>query len=494
MRTSRGAAAGPALIGVAAIAGLAGALRATQPVLGGPDPFWHWDLGRRILESGLVREDPYSFLTEGQPWILNQWATEALIGVVDRFFGLPGVAVLGSVVVLAVYAVVGWHMWRRSPSLLTVGLLGLVYMAGMSNLSLRGNLFTYLLLPLMLAELRRDGGPRLLVVVGLMVAWTNLHAGFLFGPLLAIVDGLGRVAVAPPSDRRTTARRRVTVLVVALAATVVTPYGPSLLVQVLDLSAGGVGSGITEWAAPTLTAPTVLPYTALMGLSLVAVATANRREDLPDVLVVVAFSIIGASATRNLAPAAVVLGVTAAPYVERAWHQLRGGARAPAPSPARPPDRALTGALMVAAVTAIVVVVPHQRGVEHHATNVPLAIAHDLAALDRPVRAHVTSLWAPAVSIIGGEHVRTTVDGRLELFTSDDFVGATDIESANPGWLATIDAWCVTDIIVREDDPAAEALADESGWREHGQARTTTDPDDDRVARWFTRDPVRPCG
>lgn len=488
MTEKRGAAAGPSLIGVSAIAALAGVLRATEPVLGGPDPFWHWDLGRRIISGGLVTEDPYSFLTAGQPWILNQWATEALIGIVDRAFGLPGVAILGALLVLVVYAVVGWHMWRRSPSLLTVVLLGLVYTAGMSNLSLRGNLFTYLLLALVLAELRRDDGPRLLVVAGFMVAWTNLHAGFLLGPLLIVVDGVGRILVAMPDRRRPVALRRGALALVALAATVVTPYGPGLLLQAVRLSAGGVASGITEWAAPTLTATTVLPYTVLMGVSLVSVAVANQRDDLPDVLVVVAFSIIGASATRNLAPAAVVLGITAAPYVSRTWLELREQTAVPAPSPARPPDWALAGALLVGGVGAGVMLVPHQRGVEHHATNVPLAIVRELAELDRPVRAHVTSLWAPAVSILGGDHVKTTVDGRLELFSPEDFMTAGEIESADPGWLEQLDRWCVTDLVVRADGPVATVLTGEPIWEERLRAPTTPDGDGERQAVWFTRD------
>lgn len=487
MRTRRGAASGPALIGVAAIAALAGVFRATEPVLGGPDPFWHWDLGRRILASGLVREDPYSFLTEGQSWILNQWATDALIGVVDRLFGLPGVAVLGALLVLVVYSVVGWRMWRRSPSLLTVALLGLVFMAGMSNLSLRGNLFTYLLLAFLLAELRRHGGPRLLVVGTLMIAWTNLHAGFLLGPLLVIVDGVGRILVATPGQRMAVALRRGAVLLVAVATTLVTPYGPGLLLQAVRLSAGGVASGITEWAAPTLTATTVLPYTVLMAIALTSVAIANRREDLPDVLVVVAFSIIGASATRNLAPAAVVLGITAAPYVSRSWNQLRGDAEVSAPSPSRPPDRAIAGVLLLSAITAIVLVIPHQRTVEQHATNVPLAIVRELAALDRPVRAHVTSLWAPAVSILGGDHVRTTVDGRLELFTPDDFAAASEIESADPGWLEQLDDWCVTDLVIRADEATARALSGARAWEKRLTAPTTPDVEETRQAAWFAR-------
>lgn len=493
MRTSRGAAAGPALIGIAAIASLAGVLRATEPVLGGPDPFWHWDLGRRIIETGLVREDPYSFLTEGQDWILNQWATEALIGLVDRAFGLPGVAVFGALLVLVVYAVVGWQMWRRSPSLLTVGLFGLVYMAGMSNLSLRGNLFSYLLLAIMLAELRRNGGPRLGIVGGLMVAWTNLHAGFLLGPLLVIVDGLGRLGVAESAERAPLVRRRAVVLFVAVAATLATPYGPGLLFQAVRLSAGGVASGITEWAAPTLTATTVLPYTALMGLALTSVAIASRRGDLPDILLIVTFAIVGASATRNLAPAAVVLGITSAPYVARAWKDLRTLPGTATHPPARHADWAVAGALIVGAVAAVVVLVPHRPGVENHATNVPLAITSELATLDRPVRAHVTSLWAPGVSVLGGHHVETTVDGRLELFTSKDFARAGHIESADPGWLETLNDWCVTDVVVPAEDALARTLADTTGWERRRTAPTTIEgAQPQRLAVWFTRASMGP--
>lgn len=452
-------------MGVTAVAVLAGIMRASEPVLGGPDPFWHWDLGRRIVRNWLPTSDPYSFLTNGRDWVLNQWGTEALVGVVDAIGGLWLVGIFAALLVSAAYFHVGWRVWRRCPSLLSVALFGLVYMAGMSNLTLRGNLFTYLLAPVVLAELHREQGPRPLVVVLTMVVWTNLHAGYLMGLALLLVHAVGEVAANPDGRRRAELlRHRGFLLAAALGATMVTPYGPRLLWQSLALSLRGAGSGISEWGAPTLTAPTVLPFTLVAALALVSIGVAAGRRDLPDVLVIVAFTLLGASATRNLAPAAIILGITAAPYLYRTVQGLRRASDKAAPSPVRTPDRVGVATLATVGVAVIVVLVPATSNPEAHASNVPLAIVDELQAAERPIRAHVSSLWAPAVSILAGDDVRISVDGRLELFTADDIGSANTIENADPGWLDQLDQWCVTDVIVPEEGPAGVYLADHPDW------------------------------
>lgn len=482
---SRGPAAGPALVGVAAVGVLSTAVRASGPVLSGPDPTWHWDLGRRIIRHWLPAEDPYSFLTAGRDWILNQWGTEALIGLVDAVGGLWLVAVATALLVGGIFFHVGWRMWRRTSSLLVIPVLGLVYAASMSNLTLRGNLFTYLLLPLLLAELQRDDAPRFRVVIPVMAIWANLHAAFLMGLALMAIHGAGCVLSRPHGQRLEVLRRRGSLFLAATAATVVTPYGPALLVQSLGLALHGGGSGISEWAPPSLTATTVLPFTTLVAAGLVAMAVVASRDDLPDVLVVVAFTLLGASAIRNLAPASIVVGIVAAPYIHAAVRELLDHGPVPPAGPVRLLDRVASTLLLVVAVVLALVLVPASGSLRPHLGLAPVRAIAGLAEVDRPVRAYVGSLWTPAVSILGGEHVRTAVDGRLELFTEEEIQQATTLLAADPGWEEQLEDWCITDVIVSPDSPVGTYLDERDGWARVLISDVANQPEEEAV--WHHR-------
>ena len=70
-----------------------------------------------------------------------------------------------------------------------------------------------------------------------------------------------------------------------------------------------------------------LPYTALLVIVLVALVVTAGTRNLPDVLLVVAFAVLGASAVRNVAPAAIVLGMVGARYVDLAVRRMASDSR-----------------------------------------------------------------------------------------------------------------------------------------------------------------------
>jgi hypothetical protein len=482
-------AAGPALVGITTVAVLAGVVRATRPLLTGTDPFWHYDLGRRIVAGGLPRTDPYSFLRDGHEWILNQWGTEAVFGVVDRIGGLGLLALFAALLVGAAYGVTGWAMWRRAPTLATMLLFGAVVLASMSNWSLRGNLFTFLLLPVFLTELLRDDGPRPVVVVPLLVVWANLHAAYLFGVGLLLLWLVGTWAVASPDDAAWLRRRAPVLVVGGLLAGLVTPYGPRFLVSTLELTTRAGGAGISEWTPAPLTRIDVLPYTFLVGVVLVALAVAARRQDLPEALMVVAAVLFGATAIRNLATASIVVGVVGAPYVSSALRQVR---RVPDGAP-RPPsglDRLLVGVVGVVGLVLVLAVVPRSGAVAAHLGNntAPLDLIDRLDASPGEERVVTTSTWSGAVAALTGDHVRTAVDGRLELFSDEEIQVVRDLESADPGWQGTFDRWCVTAVLIPADAPLDRALDDSGAWTMAAEAG-----DDENRARLWAPDRARPC-
>ena len=48
-----------------------------SPLIVDPDLWGHVRFGQDLLETGsIVRADPYSYLTAGQPWINHEWLAE----------------------------------------------------------------------------------------------------------------------------------------------------------------------------------------------------------------------------------------------------------------------------------------------------------------------------------------------------------------------------------------------------------------------------------
>lgn len=458
----RAPAAGPAVVGVAVLAAVAVVIRAGRPILDGPDAFWHLDLGRRIVSSGLPSTDPYSFLTTDESWILNQWGAEALFGATEWIGGLWLLAVLTALLVGAGILLAGLEMWRRSPSLLTVGLLGLVLLAGMRNWALRGNLLTYVLIPLLLHELRRER-PRPVVVASILLIWANVHAAFLLGLVLVVIDGVGRVLAAESGHRRVLAGRHAVLVGLGLAATVVTPYGPRLLASTIALAGRGPTTGITEWAPTSLTTPANLPFTILVSVALVALGLTAGRRELPDLLMVVAATILGASAVRNVAPAAIVIGIVSAPYVRSAVAEVRSKELHPTTG-IRPLDVGVVATVLVIAMVTGAFLVPRTGAIGEHSANTPIGLIRDLDATVDQARVFTSTFWTPAVSTLAGPAVRTAVDGRLELFSDEELLEARMAIDGLPGWEETLTNWCITDIVIPEDSPLEQLIAGHADW------------------------------
>lgn len=478
------------MVGVVAMAVLAGTIRASRPVLAGIDPFWHWDLGRRILVNGLPARDPYSFLTQGQEWVLNQWGFDLLVGLVDALGGLWLVAVLAVILVATTYGLVGWQAWQRAPSLLTVFLLGLVVTSSMDNWALRGNLVSTVLLALLLRELLRPDGLRIWAVTLLLVVWANAHATYLLGVAVALAHVAGRVAVS--THRRDWLARGAGVLFAGLVAGVVTPYGPRYLTSSFtQLGRAGL-AGITEWGPTRLTDLTNLPYALLLGLVLISLGVAARRRDLPDIAVIVFASLFGMAANRNVAAAGIVIVVVGAPYVRTAWIEVRGGGAAVGTrSPSRF-DLALAGMIVLGGVGAVLTVLPPSSNIAAHTAGVPLSLTSALEAEARQVRLITTSRWAPALSTLTGDHVRTAVDGRVELFTDEQFDEYRMVAGAGHGWEDGLDAWCASDVVIPVGSPLDEALNASTVWTEVRSVpvHRSLDPAE---ARWYRRSQASTC-
>lgn len=202
---------------------LAGALLCARAVID-PDLWGHLTFGADILASRQITSvDPYSF-TQDVPWVNHEWLSEVGFALAYRLGGVAGLVLLKTLLLGATL----WLLWRELEPLAGQAkrwwLLAVVAFAlAPAGTSFRPQLWTLLALAVLVRALA--GRLALAWVVPVFAVWGNLHGGWIVGVGLVSSTLAGRVLdrgslrqVAGPA----------LVLLAAVAATIVNPYGTGL--------------------------------------------------------------------------------------------------------------------------------------------------------------------------------------------------------------------------------------------------------------------------
>lgn len=289
---------------------------AAHPI-GSPDFGWQVALGRWILQHGSVPDtEPFTHTARGVPMVAHEWASQVIYAAVVDRFGVTalrfGHALLASGAVLLLFA------WLRRAGLsASVALLTVVLWAwlGESRFQLRPHMWNVLLFVLSYGALflarPRLSGPQFIGFFAGTVAWVNLHPGAMLLPAAAAIHALAATfeqrvlgRVPAESDLGEGRLKRLWALAgVLLLAILVTPHYASLFGYVVE--SGRVNANLSlEWASIAsgrgLSTRTPGWTVLFFGLSLATLVTAYRRARV-----------------TGLAPVAVVLFVTALPYVSQ---------------------------------------------------------------------------------------------------------------------------------------------------------------------------------
>lgn len=242
------------------------------------DTFWQIRTGILTLEAGKIPTvDPFSWTAAGEPWTLNSWGFNVLLAGVYNSGGLPGVALICAVIVLAIFGLVLLLARNLGASAAVAGWL--LFPASLVLIiwfSARPHLVDYLAVLVLITILRRmldAPSLRQLCALALIITvWVNVHAASLLG--VAIVGG---TLVLAGLQRNT--RRRVGwlsgALVLALLCSLANPYGIGIFSQTTQVKAAS--TVITEWQPLNLADPRQLvPF----ALGLVALVIAARRREI----------------------------------------------------------------------------------------------------------------------------------------------------------------------------------------------------------------------
>ena len=290
-----------------------------------PDTGWHIRNGELIMAShAIARTDPFSYTKQGEPWYAWEWMYDVVIAAIHQAAGLNGVVLFTAALIGSTFAFLFRLVLRRSGNLVVAASLTLLAIAtAQVHMLARPHVVSWLLTLLWVENLCRfEEGKRwgLFWLPPLMLLWANLHGSFVLGLGLLGVFAAGSIwrALAVPGERdRGNLTPLITVLLVCLLTTLLTPYGYKLHVHVYQyLSSSFLMNNIEEFASPNFHLP-VYRYFELFILLVIAGVALGRERITPTGFLLLLFSVyLGLYAARNLPISAIILSVALGPLMK----------------------------------------------------------------------------------------------------------------------------------------------------------------------------------
>jgi hypothetical protein len=267
-----------------------------------PDLFWQLATGRWVAQHHhIFSTDVFSYTAQGASWIYP--AGSGLLFYVA--YRLGGYALLSWIGAAACFGVVALLLRRGSAVSAGIAIIAVPLIAGRT--SPRAELFTVILFAAYLSLLWQNyqtGRARLWLLPLLMIAWVNLHLGFVagLGAILAFV-GMELLEMWFPGARRRDAaqrlRRAAPWFVATAVATLINPWGWGIYRALIrqDRAMAQHSGWIVEWGSvPPLTWATALKvlslknthpfYLLLMIAAIAAVVALLQRQPGPAILLV----------------------------------------------------------------------------------------------------------------------------------------------------------------------------------------------------------------
>lgn len=301
------------------------------------DTGWHIRAGEWILANGRVPDrDFFSFTKAGEPWFAWEWLWDVCFAWLHARWGMEAVVLVSLALICLTSALLYRLVLRKAGNpVLAIAFTWLAMAASSLHWWARPHLFTMLFTVVFfdLLDRRYDGAPsRLWLLPLLMVAWTNLHGGFLAGLVLIACYAAGELiaaAVEPEaSPRREALARSLPYLwtgAACLLATLVNPYSWRLHVHIVQL-VGDPNSPLYRWVSEWMSIsfrPGPSRYFEILIILAVAAALYYIRERrFPYVLLLLGWLHQALVAARNIP----IFAIIAAPLVASAAVEVLGAA------------------------------------------------------------------------------------------------------------------------------------------------------------------------
>jgi hypothetical protein len=299
---------------------------------------WHIRTGELIRNTHEVpRVDPFSSVMQGKAWFAWEWLYDYLVGTLHMWAGLNGVVLLTGFVIALTFALVFRRMIARGAQLpVAIVILLLALAASTIHFLARPHVVSWLLAVIWFDVLERfeaEGNWRRLVwLPATMLAWVNLHGGFLVGLALLGIYFVGSAVpawsarnVAEKAAARVRAKAIAITGVVCALFTLANPYGYQLHVHIYRyLSDRFLMDHIDEFLSPNFHGMAQKCFAVLVLLAVVGTAGARKKITLSQLLVVLFAVYTGMYASRNLPISSILLALIVAPQLSVVLKEMAG--------------------------------------------------------------------------------------------------------------------------------------------------------------------------
>jgi hypothetical protein len=430
-------------------------------LLNDPDSYWHLVLGQWILDHHAVpRVDSFSFTMNGAPWVAKEWLSQILYAGAYAIAGWPGMAILATAAFALTFALLARFLADQLAPFPVMVLVAVGVMLVAPHAAARPHL---LALPVMVAfvgglvrAVDRGRAPSLLLL-GLMVLWANLHAGFTLGILMVGALGLDAIVLAAREERRRVAISWVGFGLLTLLAASVTPYGPaSLLSTYRVLSLGNALSVIDEWRPQDFGRIASFEICLLLGVGVALYRGFVLRP--VRVLILLGLLHLALSAARNEEVIGLLLPLVLAWPLARQYPEIRAEAQDHAGRPVALAALALLAALIPATIG--------MAAVGHYAPNSRITPAAAIAAIKAAQVGPVFNDYDFGGYLVYAG-VQSFIDGRTELygkaFVLRHFRAVTlsDLDD----FLTLLDTYKIGATLLSPATPAVAFLDRQPGWK-----------------------------
>lgn len=430
--------------------------------LGDNSLFLHARTGIDMVRTGSIpRVDPYSFTARGRPWVVQSWLPEATYGVAHRLAGFTAIRLEHGFL----YALLAWLLARRartgSPARTALA-AALALGVGVAYWSPRPLAFGLVAFAVTVTIVEERRSPWLLVPV--VWVWVNSHGSFPLGATWLVLVAVGQWL----DGRREAAPRRPPVLpwlaafLAGLAASLVNPLGPRLLVFPLTLlEKREAFRHVVEWRPLDLGSPTGLFSLAVLIAAVGVLVRARQRLGWHDLLPAGALVLLGLLAQRNLPVAAVAL----APVLGRALQAPEGAASGAATGEAAPLHMVLAGLLGALALLFAAGVV---REPPLDLQGYPVK-ALELAREQGPLRRLVTDdVAAGYVILVHGRHAGVFIDDRVDLYPVRVTADYLRLADGHPRAADILDRYGADVVVWEAKRPLVRQMEGTGAWRRVG--------------------------
>ncbi|MGZ4488284.1 MAG: hypothetical protein ACXVW1_10170 [Nocardioides sp.] len=422
--------------------------RAAQP-LDNYDTYFHLRFGAEFLDGWSLRHPGSVSTFATADWVPTQWLPEVVMAQLERWFGLPGVAWLSGLQMLALTLALYLTTRRRAEPLVVAVVVAVALESCATGLSMRPQVWSYVAVVVLADAWLRSAVDRKARwwLVPLTWVWAMVHGMW---PVGLVIGAAAVVGIALDGARGRTLAKLAAVPVASALAAALTPVGPALYPAVLLVASRRDFFG--EWGPPSATDPNVLCALLLLAVVAVVALRSGRRSPWTQVvlLLVAGGWVVYSSRTVPVA------GCLAAPMAAAALQSLL-----PRPlSPFQRRERLTAYAAVGAALVVLALLVPHTAD---EPPSSPDWVAPTLSAL--PPGTKMLDDWG-----FGGflmwryPHLDLVTSGYGDTFTDSELRRNRDLVDTRPGWAQLVADTHAEYAILPPDSKLAYGLVDLEHW------------------------------